>query len=72
MFCGMESWDEWEAEVQGRLAELTDEHSSPTQVRERRWVSVGSAVARTTEGVTRIRAFLSRVKREWSPQGPRI
>ena len=68
----MESWDEWETEVQERLAELTNEHSSPENVRERRWVSIDSAVARTTEGVTRFRAFLSRVKREWILHGPRI
>lgn len=66
----MESWDEWETEIQERLAELTDEHSSPKQVRERRWVGIGSVVVRTTEGVTRFRAFLSRVKREWIVQGP--
>lgn len=72
MLWGMESWDEWEAEIQERLAELTDEHSSPKHVRERRWVSIGSAVVRTTEGVTRFRAFLSRVKREWILHGPRI
>jgi hypothetical protein len=72
MFWGMDSWDEWEAEIQGRLAELTDEPSSPKQVRERRWVSIGSAVVRTTEGVTGFRAFLNRVKREWILHGPRI
>jgi len=68
----MEDWDGWEAEVQERLAELTDEQSSPEHARERRWVSIDSAVARTTEGVTRFRAFLSRVKREWILHGPRI
>jgi hypothetical protein len=68
----MESWGEWEAEIQERLSELTNEHSSPEHVRERRWVSGGSAVVRTTEGVTRFRAFLSRVKREWILHGPRI
>jgi hypothetical protein len=72
MFWGMESWDEWEAEIQERLAELTNEHSSPKHVREPMWVSIGSAVLRTPEGVTRFRAFLSRVKREWIPHGPRI
>ena len=69
---GMESWDEWETEIQERLAELTDEHSSPETERERRWVSIGSAAVLTTEGVTRVRAFLSRVKREWILHGPRI
>ena len=68
----MESWGEWETEIQERLAELTDERSSPENVRERRWVSIDSAVARTTEGLTRFRAFLSRVKREWVLHGPRI
>ena len=68
----MESWDEWEAEIQERLAELTNDHSPPKQVRERGWVSIGSAVVRATEGVTRFRAFLSRVKREWILHGPRI
>ena len=68
----MESWDEWEAEIQERLAELTNEHSSPESAREPWWVSIDSAVARTTEGVTRFRAFLSRVKSEWILHGPRI
>jgi len=68
----MESWGEWEAEVQERLAELTNEQSSPEHVREPRWVSIGSAVVRTTEGVPRFRAFLSRVKRDWILHGPRI
>ena len=68
----MESWGEWETEIQERLAELTDEHASPENVRERRWVSIDSAVVRTTEGLTRFRAFLSRVKREWILNGPRI
>jgi hypothetical protein len=64
----MESWDEWETEIQERLAELT----KPEPERERRWVSIGSAETRTTEGVARFRAFLSRVKREWILHGPRI
>ena len=68
----MESWGEWETEIQERLAELTDEHSSPENVRERRWMSIDSAVVRTTEGLARFRAFLSRVKREWILNGPRI
>jgi hypothetical protein len=68
----MESWDEWETEVQERLAELTNEHSSPEPERERGWVSIGSAGVRTTEGVARFRAFLSRVKREWILHGPRV
>jgi len=72
MFWGMESWGEWEAEIHERLADLTNEHSSPKHVREPRWVSIGSAVVRTTEGVTRFRAFLSRVKRESILHGPRI
>jgi hypothetical protein len=65
---GMESWDEWETEIQERLAELT----KPEPERERRWVSIGSAETRTTEGVARFRAFLSRVKREWIVHGPRV
>jgi hypothetical protein len=68
----MESWDEWETEIQERLAELTNEHSSLAPERERRWVSIGSAGVLTTEGVARFRAFLSRVKREWILHGPRI
>jgi hypothetical protein len=68
----MESWDEWETEVQERLAELTNEHSSPEPERERGWVSIGSAGVWTTEGVARFRAFLSRVKREWILHGPRV
>lgn len=72
MFWGMESWDGWEAEIQERLAELTNELSSPQPVRERWWASIGSAVVRTTEGVTRFRAFLSRVKHEWILRGSRI
>ena len=69
---GMESWDEWETEIQERLAELTNEHSSAAPERERRSVSIGSAGVLTTEGVARFRAFLSRVKREWIPHGPRV
>jgi len=69
---GMESWDEWETEIQERLAELTDEHSSPEPERERRWVGIGSAGVLTTDGGARFRAFLSRVKREWVLHGPRI
>ena len=69
---GMESWDEWETEIQERLAELTNEHSSQEPERERRWVSIGSAGVLTSEGVARFRAFLSRVKREWILHGPRI
>jgi hypothetical protein len=68
----MESWDEWETEIQERLAELTNEHSSPGPERERRWASIGSAEGLTTEGAARFRAFLSRVKREWILHGPRI
>jgi hypothetical protein len=49
----MESWDEWETEIQERLAELTNEHSSPDPEREHRWVSIGSAGVLTTEGVAR-------------------
>jgi len=59
----MESWDEWEAEIQERLAELTNERSSPTHVEERRWLTTGSAAVWTTEGLARFRALLSRVKR---------
>lgn len=33
MFWGMESWDQWGAEIQERLAELTSEHSSPKHAR---------------------------------------
>lgn len=69
---GMESWDEWETEIQERLAELNNEHSSPEPERERRWESIGSAGVLTTEGVARFRAFLSRVKREWILHGPRV
>jgi hypothetical protein len=69
---GMESWDEWETEIQERLAELNIEHSSPEPERERRWESIGSAGVLTTEGVARFRAFLSRVKREWILHGPRV
>jgi hypothetical protein len=68
----MESWDEWETEVQERLAELTNERSSTEPERERRWVSIGSAGILTTEGGARFRAFLSRVKREWILHGPRV
>ena len=68
----MESWDEWETEIQERLAALTNEHSAPEPDRERRWVSIGSAGVGTTECVARFRAFLSRVKREWILHGPRI
>jgi hypothetical protein len=35
---GMENWDGWQAEIQERLAELTNEQPSPEPVRERRWV----------------------------------
>lgn len=35
---GMETWDAWEAEIQERLAELTDEQPDP--VRRRSWMSV--------------------------------
>jgi hypothetical protein len=38
MSWGMENWDGWEAEIQERLAELTNEQPSPEPVRERRWV----------------------------------
>ena len=62
---GMESWDEWEAEIQERLAELTDEHGSPKNVQERRWLTRDSAVVWATEGFARFRALLSRVKRVW-------
>ncbi len=68
----MESWDEWETEIQERLAELNKEQSSPEPERVRRWESIGSAGVRATESVTRFRAFLSRVKREWILNGPRI
>ena len=60
---GMESWDEWEAEIQERLAELTDEDASPSHVQERRWLSMGSAGVWATEGLPLFRAFLSRMKR---------
>jgi hypothetical protein len=59
----MESWDEWEAEIQERLAELTNEHSSPTHLQGRRWLIMDSAAVWTTEGLARMRAFLNRVKR---------
>jgi hypothetical protein len=68
----MESWDEWETEIQERLAELTDEHASPEPERERSWVGIGSSGVLTTEGGARFRAFLSRVKREWILHGPRV
>lgn len=61
----MESWDEWEAEIQERLAELTDEHVSPKGVQERRWLTRDSVVVWTTEGLARFRALLSRMKRVW-------
>jgi hypothetical protein len=38
MFSGMENWDAWEAEIRGRLAELTTEHQPPEPAREHRWV----------------------------------
>ena len=64
---GMESWDEWETEIQERLAELNNEHSSPepgarAQVGERRSVGV-----LTTKGVAGFRAFLSRVEARMDP-----
>jgi hypothetical protein len=34
----MESWEGWEAEIQQRLAELTNEHLSPKPVQKRPWV----------------------------------
>ncbi len=70
MFWDMEGWDGWEAEIQERLAELTDEQSSPEPVRERTWVRLVLLVSST--GVTRFRAFLSRVKREGIVRGHRI
>ena len=70
MFWGMESWDEWEAEIQERLGELTDEHASPEPVRERSWEGLVRLVG--TTGVPRFRAFLSHVKREWILHGPRV
>jgi hypothetical protein len=69
---GMESWNEWETEVQERLAELTNEQSSQKPERERKWEGIGSVGVLTTEGVARFRAFLSRVKREWILHGPRV
>ena len=68
----MESWDEWETEIQERLAELTNGDPSLEPERERRWVSTGSAGVLTIEGVARFRAFLSRVKRDWILHGPRV
>ena len=61
----MDSWDEWEAEIQERLAELTDEPASPERVQGRRWLTRDSVVVWTTEGLARFRALLSRVKRVW-------
>lgn len=61
----MESWDDWEAEIRQRLAELKDEQASPNQVPQSRWPTIGSAVAWTTKGLPRLRAFLSRMKRVW-------
>jgi hypothetical protein len=64
----MEGWDGWQAEIQERLAELTDEHSSPEPLRERRWVRLVRLVR--TNRVTRFfRAFLSDVKRAGSSAG---
>jgi hypothetical protein len=34
----MQNWDEWEAEIQERLAELSAEHQSQEPVGEGRWV----------------------------------
>jgi hypothetical protein len=83
---GMDSWDEWEAEIQERLAALAHEPPSPNQVQESRWPTIGSAVAWAreawaTKGLPRFRAFLSRVKRvgrevrdhsslTWRPRSP--
>jgi hypothetical protein len=38
MFWSMESWDGWDAGIQERLADLTNEHSSPKHARERKWL----------------------------------
>ncbi len=65
----MESWDGWEAEIRERLAELTNEQSSPEPVGEGRWVRVARAVVRATESVTRFRAFLRHGKGEGSSPG---
>ncbi len=63
----MEGWDGWQAEIRERLAELTNEHSSPEPLRGGRWVRLVRLV-RTTS-VTRLRAFLNDVKRAGSSAG---
>jgi hypothetical protein len=36
----MVNWDGWEAEIQERIAELTNEQASPEPVREGRWMGL--------------------------------
>lgn len=48
----MESWDAWEAEIQERLAELTDEQTSRKPVRKPTWAKLVLAVVRAAAGVT--------------------
>jgi hypothetical protein len=48
----MESWEAWEAEIQERLAELTDERTSRKPVRKPTWAKLVSAVVRAAAGVT--------------------
>jgi hypothetical protein len=48
----MESWDAWEAEIQERLAELTNEQSSRKPVRKPTWARLVLAVVRAAAGVT--------------------
>jgi hypothetical protein len=48
----MESWDAWEAEIQERLAELTNEQSTRKPVRKPAWARLVLAVVRAATGVT--------------------
>jgi hypothetical protein len=48
----MESWDAWEAEIQERLSELTNEQSSSKPVRKPTWTRLVLAVVRAAAGVT--------------------
>jgi hypothetical protein len=48
----MESWEAWEAEIQERLAELTDEQTSRDPVRKPTWAKLVLAVVRAAAGVT--------------------
>jgi hypothetical protein len=48
----MESWDAWEAEIQERLAELTDEQTSRKPARKPTWARLVLAVVRAAAGVT--------------------